>query len=275
MEITEIIKEAFIFPSQNLEKFVKYILLTFAIAILVVGGTVGVIFAVNYNVAFFIITFITGIVALALGLILSGYQVTILKSGIDKVDAPEFDWMNDLVTGIKLVVVGIVYFIIPLIITLIVALITNLPGHLMNVFQRFAAVSSNGVAMDYSSVISTIPQSTLAGLGISIAITFLVAFVLFVIFAFLYAMGVSRLANTGDLGKSLNIIEAFNDITEIGVVKVFVVILISVFIVVLIQVILSMIYGRIPQFSILSVIVTPYLTFFMYRVMGLLYSDIA
>lgn len=45
MEIIDIIKEAFIFPSNNLEKLAIYIVLTFVMGMLVVGGIFSFVFS--------------------------------------------------------------------------------------------------------------------------------------------------------------------------------------------------------------------------------------
>lgn len=281
MEIMDIIKESFIFPSQNIEKLAIYIVLTFLLGILAVGGIFGFTLGIlnnNYAAIGMIVGAILFIVVLVLGFIISGYQVSILKSGIDfNEEAPGFDWKNDLITGIKMLVVGIVYMIIPAIVVLIVGLITNVPGQFMEIIKYTAASSTNATAIanGTTSAVSAIPNATMAAFGTSIAITAIVALIVFIIFAFLETMGESRLANTGSLGEALNIPEAFRDITRIGVGKVLGVILLVVVIVAVINAILGYVYGQIPQLSILSVIVAPYFTFFSQRAKGLLYSDIA
>ena len=88
-------------------------------------------------------------------------------------------------------------------------------------------------------------------------------------------MGTARLANTGSLSDAVNVVEAFKDITRIGVGKVIAVILLSIIVVAVINGVLGYVYGQIPQLSIISIIVAPYLAFFTNRVTGLLYSDIA
>lgn len=267
MEITEIIKDAFVFPMNNLEKLVIYILVTFVSGILVVGMAVTGVIGFSYNSIYLILTFIFFILSAIVFFIISGYDVSIVKAGIDQSeDAPEFEWAENLVTGIKMLVVNIVYFIIPLVVVIIVALLTNLPGQFMKIAQR---------ASMYPTGVAALPSNLIASLGISIAITATVAVILFVIFAFLQNMGKSRLANTGDLGHALNIPEALKDISRIGVFKVIAVIFITVFIVAVINAIMGFIYGKIPSFSILSVIISPYLAFFLERAAGLLYSDIA
>ena len=277
MEIMDIIKEAFIFPSQNLEKLAIYIVLTFVMGLFIAGGVISGVFATINNSIYFVITAILAIIGIAIALIISGYQIGIIKSGIDQVEeAPSFDWLNDLVTGIKTLIVSIVYFIIPAIIIAIVALITNIPGQIVNIAQQAALNPANATAVASGSApVATISDAAAASLITSFAITGIIALVLIIIFAFLATMGTARLANTGSLSEAVNVVEAFKDITRIGVGKVIAVILLSIIVVAIINGILGYVYGQIPQLSIISVIVTPYLVFFTNRVTGLLYSDIA
>ena len=277
MEIMDIIKESFIFPSQNLEKLAIYIVLTFVMGLFIAGGVVSGVFAAMDNSVYFVITAILAIIAIAIAFIISGYQIGIIKSGIGHdEEAPSFDWLNDLVTGIKTLVVSIVYFIIPAIIIAIVALITNIPGQIVKIAQQAAVNPANATAVaNGSAPIATISDAAAASLFTSMAITGVIALVLIIIFAFLATMGTARLANTGSLSQAVNVVEAFKDITRIGVGKVIAVILLSIIVVAVIQGILSYVYGQIPQLSIISVLVTPYLVFFTNRVTGLLYSDIA
>ena len=274
----EIIKDAFIFPSQNLEKLAIYIVLTVVTGLLVGGGAaLGLLSTLNasYLAIIGVILFIIGII---LALIISGYQLDILKSGIDLVDeAPSFDWKNDLINGIKLLIVGIVYFIIPAIIVLIVGLVTNLPGNFMKIINEASVAPANATAMANSTgvAMNVVSQSTIAAFGTSLAVTAMVAFVLFIIFAFIETMGQARLANTGSLGHALNIPEAAKDLTRIGIGKVVAVVILVIIIVAVINAILGYLSGQVSQLSILSLIVTPYLAFFSQRASGLLYSDIA
>lgn len=278
MEILDIIKEAFVFPSQNLEKLAIYIVITFVLSILLVGGVALIALGVMDSTASAVIGAIMFIAALIVGFIISGYQVGILKSGIDMVDeAPSFDWKNDLITGIKLLIVNIVYFIIPAIIVLIIGVITNVPGTIMQAAKEAAVSPANATAAANSTgaAVSSISQTTAAALATSLTITAIVALVLFIIFAFLHTMGQARLANTGSLGEAVNIREAFNDLTKIGIGKVVALVILIMVIVAVINGILGYIYGQVPQLSILSMVVAPYLAFFTQRAAGLLYSDIA
>lgn len=276
MEIMEIIKESFMFPANNLKALAIYIVITFVAGILSVGGIFSLI-GIENSILYGVLSLILFIVAILIGILLSGYEIDIIKSGITFEDeAPEIDWKADLVRGIKAIIVAIIYFIIPAIITLIVAFITNVPGNIVNVVEHVnqTVTNSNGTVVA-NSALQTVPDSVLSGLVGSISITLLVAAVLFIIFSFVQIMANSRLANTDSLGEALNVPEAFKDISRIGIGKVLATIILVIIVALVISAVLSAIYQQIPELSILNIIVTPYLMFFTNRATGLLYSDIA
>ena len=276
MEITEIIKDSLMFPANNLKALAIYIAITFVVGILVAGGIFSAL-GIQNSALYGILSFILFIIAILVGFILSGYEIDIIKTGIEFEDlAPDFDWKADLIRGIKAIIVAIVYFIIPAIITLIVAFITNVPGNIVNMTQYInqTAVNANGTVVA-NSVLEMVPKSVMSGLVGSISITLLVAAVLFIIFSFIQVMANSRLANTDSLGEALNIPEAIKDISRIGVGKVIATIILVFIVALVINAILSAVYQQVPQLSILNIIVTPYIMFFTNRATGLLYSDIA
>ena len=276
MEIIDIIKDSFMFPANNLTALAIYIAITFVIGILAgIGAAVGAL-AANSG-AFVIVAAIMFILALVVSFVLAGYEVDIVKTGIDLEDvAPSIDFKNDLVRGIKAIIVAIVYFIIPAIITLIVAFLTNVPGNIVNVmgYVNQTVANSNGTVVA-NTVLEMVPKDVMGNLVGSLSITLLIALVLFIIFSFFHYMANARLANTDSLGEALNIPEAFRDISRIGYGKVIATVILMVIIVSAITGILSFVYGKIPMLSILNIIVTPFLMFALNRANGLLYSDIA
>ena len=276
MEIIDIIKDSFMFPANNLTALAIYIAITFVIGILAgIGAAVGAL-AANSG-AFVIVAAIMFILALVVSFVLAGYEVDIVKTGIDLEDvAPSIDFKNDLVRGIKAIIVAIVYFIIPAIITLIVAFLTNVPGNVVNVmgYVNQTVANSNGTVVA-NTVLEMVPKDVMGNLVGSLSITLLIALVLFIIFSFFHYMANARLANTDSLGEALNIPEAFKDLSRIGYGKVIATVILMVIIVSAITGILSFVYGKIPMLSILNIIVSPFLMFAMNRANGLLYSDIA
>lgn len=272
----EIIKEAMIFPSTDLAKLAIYIVLAIVAGLLVTFGFILFGVGLANNSLVFILGLILFVVGLIVGFIIMGYQISIIKSGIERDEkVPEFNWKGNLITGIKYLVVNIVYFIIPAIVILIVAWATNLFGIAYTVVNKMMMASMSAPANATVAVADAVPQTILLTFGSALMITGIVAFIFLLIFAFIQTMGKSRLAKTDSIGEAVNIPEAFRDIGRIGYGKVIVVVILIFVIIAVINAIINGLNGYINGIGILSIIVTPYMVFFAARATGLLYSDIA
>ena len=275
MDVIEIIKDALVFPSKNIQVLLIYVVLSIVAAGFSVGGTLAYILGF-VTPELFMWGGIAAIISMLIGWVLSGYLVSVIKSGIDLDDeVPEFVWWDNFITGFNNFIVTIVYFLIPAVIVAIVGYLTNITGNFMVVLQGIVSQASS-VYMGNSTVfISDALSQAIANLAVSLALTMTVAVVVFVIFSFFQTMAEARLANTGSLCEALNVLEAAKDILRIGIGKVVIVVLLVIIIVGIINMILSAIFNYVPILSILSIVVTPYLIFFAQRAVGLLYSDIA
>ena len=275
MDMVEIIKDAFLFPSKDLKLLLIYELLAvLAAGFLGIGSLVYVLGFVSPEC--FLWGGLAVVISIVLGWVLSGYLISVIKSGIELEDnAPEFVWWDNFITGFSNFIVSIVYFIIPALIVLFVGIATNVHGNFIDVVMEFysqyiSVYLGTSTAISFDAI-----APAMANLMISLSITIAVGIIVFIIFAFIQTMAEARLANTGSLTEALNVFEATKDIARIGVSKVIVVLLMVVIIVAIINMILSAIYSYVPILSILSIIVSPYLIFFSQRAVGLLYSDIA
>ncbi len=277
MDIAEIIKDAFAFPSKNPGTLAIYIVLSILVSAFAFGGAVTSIFGFTGSMEYFIIGAVYLIIAIIIGFIMSGYQISIIKSGIElDEEAPDFEWEENFISGVKNTIVAIAYFIIPAIIVAIVGLITNVPSNIASFGREFASQLGNvTVNANVHVPAVNVTSQSLNNLAGSLAITFTVALVLFIIFSFIRTIGEARLADTGSLAKALNIPEALRDIMEIGAGKVIGLLILVVIISVIIEIILASILNYMPFLLILSMIITPYLLFFAKRAVGLLYFDIA
>ena len=180
MEIMEIIRESMIFPSNDLAKLGVYIALAVVAGLLASFGLVflGVGFAGNSLWIF--MGFLLLAASLVVGFIIMGYQISIIKSGIEHEEkAPQFNWKVNLITGVKYLVVNIVYFIIPAIVVLIVGWATNLFGMAYTMMGRMMMASMAAPANATITVSDVIPQSMLLSFGNAFMITGIIAFVLF------------------------------------------------------------------------------------------------
>ena len=249
MEISDIIENSLKFPMDNLKPLGIYIGLYLLIAILVIFSIVGLISAVIISPSMVIVSVILLILALIVYFIIGGYQVEVIKTGVNHENiVPSIQFKETFILGIKAFIVAFIYMLIPIIIMSILFIAT-------------AGLSS------LTSLTSTNPDVVLTGLGILIPI----GIILFIIFSFIHFMANGRLAETDSLGYALNIPEAVRDISRIGVGKVIVTVLVLAIILIAVSGILHMIpfVG-----SVISIIVTPYLIFTLNRGNGLLYADV-
>lgn len=236
MDISDIMSDALVYPFHNIKALVIYIILGI-IAGIAIAGTLGavVVSSASNNVLATIGSGIIGIIiTLLIGFLISGFQLDIIKYGINRdPGSPGIDFVRQFINGVKLFVVNIVYFIIPIII---------------------------------GSILAVIFQHWLSGLLTAI---------LTIIFALAAFMGECRLAKTEDLGHALAIGDAIGDISRVGILK----LLAFIIVVFIIVFILSIIVGAINNWNptiggILIGILGIYISFFVARATGLLYSNV-
>ena len=102
MELGEIFSDALVYPFHNINAGA---LAKNALAV-IGSGIIGII------------------ITLVIGFAISGFELDIIKYGINRDnDAPGIDFVRQFINGVKLFVVNIVYFIIPIIIGAILAVI--------------------------------------------------------------------------------------------------------------------------------------------------------
>ena len=275
MNITGIIKDAFLFPSKHTGRYAIYLLLSVLLVLFAIGGLLtysfGILDSENY---------LTGgmyfLIALIIGILIEGYHIKVIKSGIDHDDnVPAFQLFEDFMTGFNNTVVSIVYFIIPALIVALVAADTNLFGNAVAVIKEFILQTYNAYIMGGSFAVNAL-SATLSNFVGSLVITITAALIIFLIFAFLQSMAEARLANTGSLKEALDIFESTKDIMRIGVGKTILVIILILLIIAIIELILVVVLSSyLFLLAVLVSIITPYLILVTQRALGLLYSDIA
>ncbi|WP_407414261.1 DUF4013 domain-containing protein [Methanobrevibacter sp.] len=276
MKITEIIKDAFLFPSKNTGRYAIYLLLSVLASLFALGGVftyiLGIIDAENYLTGGIYI-----IISLLILIIISGYHIKIIKSGINLDDnVPVFELFEDFMTGFDNFIVLMFYMLIPTLIVALVGLDTNIFGKAIALGQEIVLQVFNVFIMGNSANIAVNAISNaLNNLMGSLAVTIIAALVLYVIFGFILSMAESRLANTGSLKEALNIFETIKDITRIGAGKVILVILLVFILIIILEIILTFILNRYPfLLTTFGIIITPYFILVTQRAIGLLYSDI-
>ena len=272
MDITEIIKNAFIFPSRNLETLSIYAVLLLLSGAFTFEGVTTAIFGI-FDIWNLVIGGIYLLIAFIIGIITRRISIQCIKTGVEMEDYfPDFKWWDSWSTGLSKIVITIFYFIVPALVVVFLALITNVFGNILDIGQAIVLQAPSILNGDYT-LVDAISNSTFP-LFVSLAITFSGAMIIFLVFSFFQSMSEARLAHTGSLKKALNLYAAAKDITRIGIGKLLLLSLLIFVIVMCIEFVLTLIFDHLVMLSILNIIIVPYIALFTYRALGLLYSEI-
>lgn len=277
MNITEIIKDAFLFPSKNMERFAVYLVLSVLMTVFILGGTLVYPWGF-FNVDNYAIGGIYLVIALVIGFFISGYHLKVIKSGIELDDeVPVFELGENFLGGFEITIISVFYFIIQAFIIAVAVLATNVFGNAiatvqeirLQIFNVFFMVNSADIAVDAIS-------NAVFNFIISLAITIAVALIVFLIFSILQSASQARLANTDSLKDALDIFEALKDIKRIGIVKVLLLVLLVLVIIAVMATIFIILFNILPlAVSVIYIILVPYIALAIQRLIGLAYSDIA
>ncbi len=237
MEIGEIISDAIRYPLNNMKSLLIYIVIMFVMALIIIFTGIGLVAGQETNQVFAsgIIGIIGLILIIIIGLLVDGYGLDIIKLGIDKSDAaPEIDIARQVIAGLKCMILGIVYCIIPLIIMALLGYINDTLAVIVGLILlivfglallmaecRLANTGSLGAALNIPEAIKD-----LQSVGI---LKTLIIIVLIIIIAGILNFIAGLFGNFGDIGSFIS--------------------------------------------AILSAIVGAYTFFFSNRAVGLLYSD--
>ncbi len=195
MELGEIITDALSYPLQNIKALIVYMILGIILGISI-AGTVGAVMvgAMAENALAVIGSGIIGIIiALFIGFIITGYELDIIKYGIERSNgAPGIDFIRQFINGVKYFVVNIVYMIIPIIIAAILAIIFQhwLSGVLTVIISiifafalmmgqcRLAKTEDLGYALAIGEAIGDISRVGIGKVVLFVIIMFVISFVL-------------------------------------------------------------------------------------------------
>lgn len=176
MEIGEIISDAAMYPINNVKALVIYGVLGIVafLALIITGvGLIGAGEATGLLSGGLGILGIVGIIiAIAIFALIVGYMLDVVKIAINREDsAPEIDPVRQIINGIKLFILAIIYMIIPIIIMVILSAINENLGLILGfilliVFDillviaqcRFAKTESLGEALNIGEVINDLKE---------------------------------------------------------------------------------------------------------------------
>ncbi|AWX31879.1 DUF4013 domain-containing protein [Methanosphaera sp. BMS] len=271
MDAIEIIKEALHYPIDNMKNW-----LIICIVFLLTGVVQQI--ALNSNNTY--VNLLMHLINILIIIIIGGIFISIVKESISgSSEIPMLDPVENLILGIKSIIVQFIYLIIPALITLILSIplgVFDKFGKIINAISTMNANSTINTTVNATNsvVIQSIPQNLIHDFVISIGILAIFCFILYVIFSLLSNISLGILAETEDILAALNIPAVISKINSIGWSNYIVFIILALLTVIVIGIISSVItlipyIGRI----IASFIVDAYLLTFMARAIGLIYNE--
>ena len=276
MKFTEIIKDAFLFPSKNIGRFAIYLLLVVLMVAFALGGILtyllGIFDGQNYLLGGMYL-----IISMLIGFLVAGYHIRIIKSGIERdEEVPVFELFENFMTGFDNILVLLAYYLIPAILVVLIAFDTKLFDYAAALCQEFVLQIVNVLIMGSSPDLAVNALTPIVNnLMGSISITIIAGLILFAIFTLFQFIGESRLAKTGSLKEALNILESMKDIKRIGVGRTILLLILVLLIMAIIDTILISVLTYYPfLLLVFMTIITPYWALVTRRALGLLYSNI-
>lgn len=207
-----------------------------------------------------IILTIVSIISLITNVLILGYIFSIIQKTIKKIDIiPSIEISENIINGIRVFIITIIYFLMPLLISLVLAVSTGTLNKFIDVINSNAGAISNELTLN---------------LLVSFYSIMIVATILFIIFTLIETIAIARFADKGNMRAAFEFGEIFNTISNIGWGN-YIIWFVSLFI---ILITISFIAGLIDLIPILGIIITslifiPYLSIFSARSIGLIYNE--
>ncbi len=249
MDLLENIKSSLKYPFFDYEKF----LALGALFIFANVAYISISLRIHNNI-FYIVALA---VSLIFTLIITGFALDITRNTFYLFsDVPEFDFLKNLLLGVKSFAVKLVYMLIPLIVTVIL------------IYTLGIAKVFYGNLDLFSNMAPWVAKDIFANLAI-VAVIF---YVLYVIFSILESVAQARLAESDNIRDALTL-EVLEDVKKIGFLKIIEWVVIVSIIICLISVIILLV-GFIPYVGVFiaTFVGYPFITLFYARSLGLLYS---
>lgn len=210
-------------------------------------------------------------IVLILEIVIFGYICSVIASAIrHKKDIPSFSFVENIVDGLKYFVLGIVYTIIPFVLFYIMLISSGSNSAIIQLLQAsnpYFTVLGFPTGDLFSGFINGITQS-------SYTMTFIILFILGLIFSFFFVMSLSRMVDTESFKEAFNFRAVLETMKTIGwstYITWFIVISLYLIILACIRILL----GLIPYVGLLvaCLVIFPYTILFASRAIGLVYKQ--
>ncbi|WP_225369747.1 DUF4013 domain-containing protein [Methanobrevibacter arboriphilus] len=198
MKIVEIFKDGLTYPSNNWQNVLILGLLTIIANIVLVIPAIGI--SLNSIGFTGIVLTIVSIISFIINLIIMGYSFSIIKNTVNNIDTiPSFEIGNNILNGLKILIISIVYYIIPVIITILVAIASGAFNNLAQIIALSGGAISDELAFN---------------LFASFFAVMIVGIILFIITTLIITIGIARFAEKGNMGAAFKFGEIFNTIKK-------------------------------------------------------------
>lgn len=237
MSLGEILSDAIRYPFSDITKF----LIVGILALL--AGITSVLYPTGSDGS--VIFILLAIISLVFAFIISGYGVAVIRNTIKNSDEiPGIDPVANIIDGIKVAIIGIVYYIIPLILVVIISFALGLIGAGLNQVSAVVIIAS------------------------------IIGIILFVLFSIFEIVAVARFADKGELGAALSIGEVIEDAKRVGILNIILFTIVAV-ILILILLLIAGVLALIPIIGIIVgvIILGGFMILFYNRGIGLLYAS--
>lgn len=194
MNIVELLTDAVYYPINNIAALIVYGVLSIVATLVLVLTGVGSFSAEAANNAFASggIAFIGIVIFILILFLIDGYALDIIKYGIERSEAsPSIDVVRQVLNGIKLFIVNVVYYIIPVLLTVIIGFVSPDLAYILGLILfiifalaefmaecRLANSESLSDALSIGEAISDISRVGIVKLLVTIVAIFVVAFVI-------------------------------------------------------------------------------------------------
>ena len=255
MSVTELFKDSFNYAVKDSCKIFTLGAFVVGIFILIFLASVTGVFGLTFTAVFGLLAAILGIIT---ALIYNGYGLSVLRETINSNEnLPEFNWLQDIVDGIKVVILFIIYMIIPVFIGIIL-------------FVLF------GIAIDITALnqsISTNPLTLVSAFS-GIAIIYPIVVFIMLVFDVVAIIAMARLAETGRFDSIFEFKEILEKIDSIGWGD-YIIFLFALYVISLLIAGVALLIGLIPVvgFILYLLVVPAVLTIFKSRALGLIYKS--
>lgn len=265
MNIPELFNESLTYPTKDIDKLLTLGVLFFLEGLISLLPSVTI--ALNQDLATQILYFISNIVGIIVTLIVFGYALSIVKNTIYNSSMPSIKIIKNIIDGIKLFVISIIFYILPSTITLIIAYFTGVLNGILDLTMIY---------LNYGpEVISHISHLTSLNFNMNVFIgVVLIGAVLFILATLFLIIAIARFADTNNMRSSFNFKEIINDINNISW-KNYLLSLVLFLIILLVILIVTVVVSIIPFVGLIIffLVILPFIIIFSGRTLGLIYIE--